>query len=183
MPSRSDHALLLAAALFLSCSAAPQPATRRHQLSTFSLEVPSSWKRIDFGPNDTHDAFHAFIGEGARFEGPAGEFVDVYPDLATETSSADNWWMGEARPDGSIRLGGDATICKRPPKPAAPQPAPEEFEGIPEPECTAGDGFLDVWVFFEARGHGYVIIAGNTKREKAEDLAPLRAILETFRAR
>jgi hypothetical protein len=87
------------------------------------------------------------------------------------------WWHGVILADGRLELTrAEIGICAfSAPKPTEP--------AIPEPKCQAGNGRLDATMFFEARGHGYVITFGNDQRERAGDLKPFKAILATFKAK
>jgi hypothetical protein len=150
--------------------------TTRHEFSLFSISVPTGWTHV------AHNAKSAERGPGARFEGPAGEYLDIEIDVGTDFFDADAWWKVMPKSDGSLVVEGKVDLCPQGPPEPSPEIAPGVF-GIPLPSCLAGDGRLDAELNFEARGHGYVIWFGNTKRERAEDLKPFKAILATFKAK
>lgn len=162
---------LAAVTLVLCGGCSQEPATTRHELRTFSISVPTTWTRADHRPDGPEGAGR-LGGEGVRFEGPGGEYVDVAIDAGMGISSADTWLKAKLGSNGEVITVGENKLCeKTPPDPNYPY----------IPECTRGDGRLDVWLFFEARGHGYVIMMGNSKRETPEGLAIARKIVEAMK--
>lgn len=172
-------AMLLATFVLLSaCTSDGTPTQRkRHDFPTYSISVPPTWTRTDYGSSSSHKGPYGFIWEGARFEGPEGEYVDISPDLPTDIQGADTWLNAKVGSAGEVVTLGDNRLCEREPQ----RPGPANAEAPYIPACTRGDGRLDVWLFFEGRGHGYVITMGNDKRERAEDLPALRKVVESMK--
>jgi len=162
----------LAALALGMCSGCSQaPATKRHDFPTYSISAPTTWTRADHRPDDPMGAGR-LGGDGVRFEGPSGEYIDIAIDAGMGISSADTWLKAKLGSNGEVITVGDDILCeKTPPDPNYPY----------IPECTRGDGRLDVWLSFKERGHGYVIMMGNSRCERAEDLAPIRKIIESMK--
>ena len=161
-----------------ACTSDGAPSQRkRHDFPTYSISVPLTWTRVDYGPNSSHKGPYGFIWQGVRFEGPEGEYVDISPDLPTDLQGADTWLNAKVGSAGEVATVGDNKLCEREPQ----KPGPANADAPYIPACTRGDGRLDVWLFFEGRGHGYVITMGNDKRERAEDLPTVRKVVETMK--
>lgn len=174
--------ILLVAACAAACTQGNATGMTRREFDLFSISVPVAWTQVVYRGSDVHKGPYQFGGPGVRFEGPNGEYIDVSPDLAIDGPANDVWWTGKPSADGRLAVEGPETICEK--SPPAPKPTqPPEFEPMEPPPCMAGDGRLDAAMFFESRGHGYVITFGNDKRERAEDLKPFKAILATFKAK
>lgn len=168
----------LAAISLVFCSGCSQaPTTKRHDFPTYSITVPLTWTRTDYGPDSPHKGPYGFIWSGVRFEGPEGEYVDISPDLPTDLQGADTWLSAKVGSAGEVSTVGADKLCE----PSPQKPGPEQADPPYVPGCTRGDGRLDVWLSFVGQGHGYVITMGNDKRERAEDLPTVRKVVETMK--
>jgi len=174
--------LVAAAASSVACTQGNASGVTRREFDLFSISVPTAWTQVVYGPSDVHKGLHQFGGPGVRFEGPDGEYLDISPDLAIDGPANDVWWAGKPSSDGGLVVEGPEKLCEK--APSTPKQAPPgEFEPMEPPPCMVGDQRLDAAMFFESRGHGYVITFGNDKRERAEDLKPFKTILASFKAK
>ena len=167
--------VLAVTTLVASCSRASVPSMMRHDFDSFSISVPAAWSvkvwKQDSTPNGPTPSGRAQVSD-VRFEGPDGEFLTVHDedfDLSGRYE-ADARWKLAALPGAHVEVLEDGGLCVRPP------------DWSPGHPCTAGDGRLDALAHLQA-GPGFEITFGNTKRERAEDLKPFKAILATFRAK
>lgn len=169
------RAIGLAVALLAACAGGGE----RRDFDAFSVEVPRGWTAAAYGKDDARAGRPGFAAAGAGLYGPAGEYVEVLVDVGMGPPDADSWWPAEAGPDGRLVLKERRGLCR---KAAAGTRTPDE-DLLGLPSCLAGDGRLDAETSFDAGGHGYVLLFGNTRREEPADLAALARVLETCRAR
>jgi len=178
--------MLLAGVLLVvgatSCTQGPATGLTRREFDGFSISVPAGWTQVVYRGDEGHKGKYGWNGPGVYFEGPAGEYLDVVRDVGTDFFDSDVFWKSEVTKDWGLLVEGKESLCPAGPREPPPEVAPGVF-GMDPPACLAGDGRLDALTIFDAKGHGYIITFGNTRRERAEDLKPFKAILATFKAR
>jgi hypothetical protein len=165
---------LLAIGWLSACTQGRSPGLKRHQFDAFSISVPATWTvktwTSSSTPNGPTPTGQPMVSD-VHFDGPDGEYLAVHDEDfdVSGDHEADSRWTLVPRPDGTLEVTAVGDLCLK---------GPDWTPGHP---CTAGDGRLDALAHL-AFGHGFEFKFGNTRRERAEDLKPFKAILGTFKA-
>jgi hypothetical protein len=145
-----------------------------HAQRLSTLSVPPGFERVahvDRGPAG---------GETARFEDGRGHYLLLVADPPGSGFAADAVWTLRETPEGGVEVVDAPAPCRRLVFPNSTEAVWDERED----DCLAGDGRLDVAAVVTVRGRRHVFFLGDAFHEDhLAALDPLRAALETFRAR